>query len=170
MTNVLFVCVANGGRSVMAERLFREAAASRHDARSAGSEPGAAAHPQVVEALKEIGIDASDHVPHKLDAETLEWADMAVSTCSEEVCPVTPGVKRVNWHLPDPKNLPLEQVRPIRDEIKRRVDQLVAELDAAATPAPLAGWKSAGRHERAVGDPSNSDPKTGHSKQQGGRA
>jgi arsenate reductase len=89
----------------------------------------------VVEALREIAIDASDHVPHKLDSEALEWADVAVSTCSEEVCPVTPGVRRINWQLPDPKNLPLEQVRPIRDEIKRLVGELVDELDQAATAA-----------------------------------
>jgi arsenate reductase len=136
VTDVLFVCVANSGRSVMAERLFREAAAGRHRARSAGSEPGAAPHPQVVEALREIGIDASDHVPRKLDAEALEWADVAVSTCSEEVCPVTPGVRRLNWHLPDPKNLTLEQIRPIRDEIKRLVGALVGELDQAANVPP----------------------------------
>lgn len=129
MTNVLFVCVANSGRSVMAERLFRAAAGGRHEARSAGSDPGSAPHPQVVEALRELGIDASDHLPRKLDAEALAWADLAVSTCSEEVCPVTPGVRRVSWELPDPKNLALERVRPIRDEIKRRVDELVAELD-----------------------------------------
>jgi arsenate reductase len=129
MTNVLFVCVANGGRSVMAERLFREAAGGRHAARSAGSEPGRAAHPQVVEALREIGIDASDHAPRRLDAGALAWADLAVSTCSEEVCPVTPGVRRLSWELPDPKGLPLEQVRPIRDEIRRRVTALVEELD-----------------------------------------
>ena len=129
MTHVLFVCVANSGRSVMAERLFREAAGGRHEARSAGSDPGTAPHPHVVEALRELGIDASDHLPRKLDAEALHWADLAVSTCSEEICPVTPGVRRISWELPDPKNLPLEQVRPIRDEIKRRVDELVAELD-----------------------------------------
>src|SRR5438552_2720392 len=118
----------------MAERLFREVAGSRHQARSAGSEPGSAAHPQVVEALREVGIDAGDHMPRKLDAQALDWADVAVSTCSEEVCPVTPGVRRLNWQLPDPKNLPLEQVRPIRNEIKRLVDELVDELDHAATP------------------------------------
>ena len=133
--NVLFVCVANSGRSVMAERLFREAARGRHQARSAGNEPGSASHPQVVEALREVGIDASDHVPRKLDQEALDWADVAVSTCSEEVCPVTPGVRRINWQLLDPKNLPLEQVRPIRDEIKRLVRELVDELDQAATAA-----------------------------------
>jgi arsenate reductase len=127
--NVLFVCVANSGRSVLAERLFHERAGGRHQARSAGSEPGAAVHPQVLEALREVGIDASDHVPRKLDQEALEWADVAVSTCSEEVCPVTPGVRRISWVFEDPKNLPLEQVRRIRDEIARSVERLVAELD-----------------------------------------
>ncbi|MFL6006416.1 MAG: low molecular weight phosphatase family protein [Gaiellaceae bacterium] len=127
--NVLFVCVANSGRSLMAERLFRRAAQGRHEARSAGSAPGTAPHPQVVEALKEIGIEAGDHIPRRLDHEALEWAGLAVSTCSEEVCPVTPGVRRISWVFEDPKNLPLEQVRPIRDEIDRRVRQLVAELD-----------------------------------------
>jgi arsenate reductase len=133
--NVLFVCVANSGRSLMAERLFREAVDGRHNARSAGSEPGSAPHPQVVEALQEIGIDASDHTPRKLDQAALDWADIAVSTCSEEVCPVTPGVRRISWEFDDPKNLPLEQVRPIRDEIKQRVAELIAELDREATPA-----------------------------------
>jgi len=134
MTNVLFVCVANSGRSVMAERLFRRAAGGRHQARSAGSEPGAAPHAQVVEALREIGIDAADHVPRKLDDDALAWADVAVSTCSEEVCPVTPGVRRLNWGLPDPKDLPVEEVRPSRDEIARRVGELVRELEEHPTP------------------------------------
>jgi arsenate reductase len=129
VTNVLFVCVANAGRSVMAERLFREAAGNRHAARSAGSVPGTAVHPQVLEALGEVGIDARDHVPRHLDAELLDWADVAVSTCSEEVCPVTPGVRRISWELPDPKHLPVEQVRPIRDELARRVAKLLRELD-----------------------------------------
>ena len=128
--NVLFVCVANSGRSVMAEHLFRRVAGDRHNARSAGSEPGTAAHANVVAALAEIGIDASDHVPHKLDAADLEWADIAVSTCSEEVCPVTPGVRRISWVFTDPKALPLEEVRRIRDEIERSVEQLARELDA----------------------------------------
>jgi protein-tyrosine-phosphatase len=134
MTRVLFVCVGNSGRSVMAERLFLRLASERHEARSAGSDPGDAAHPQVVEALREIGIDASDHVPHKLDDDDLAWADVAVSTCSEEVCPVTPGVRRISWEFPDPKSLPLEQVRPIRDEIERQVEELVHELDDEVGP------------------------------------
>ena len=131
--NVLFVCVANSGRSVMAERLFREAAQGRHHARSAGSEPGSATHSQVVEALREIGIDASDHSPRRLDQEALDWADVAVSTCSDEVCPVTPGVRRISWLFDDPKILPLERVRQIRDEIKESVEQLIHQLDAEAT-------------------------------------
>ena len=133
MSRVLFVCVGNAGRSVMAERLFRRLAGDRHQARSAGSAPGGAAHPQVLEALSEIGVDASDHVPHKLDADDLAWADIAVSTCSEEVCPVTPGVRRIRWEFTDPKAMPLEQVRPIRDDIERHVEQLVHDLDEEAT-------------------------------------
>jgi arsenate reductase (thioredoxin) len=135
VTHVLFVCVGNSGRSVMAEYLFRRRAGDRHEARSAGSDPGTVVHPQVLEALREIGIDASGHVPHKLDAADLAWADIAVSTCSEEVCPVTPGVRRISWEFPDPKTLPLEQVRPIRDNIERHVEQLVRDLDEQAPAA-----------------------------------
>lgn len=119
----------------MSERLFRRLAGNRHEARSAGSDPGTAAHPEVVAALREVGIDASDHLPHKLDADDLAWANIAVSTCSEEVCPVTPGVRRISWVFTDPKNLPLEDVRPIRDEIERHVEQLVRELDQEASDA-----------------------------------
>jgi arsenate reductase len=128
--NVLFVCVANSGRSVMAEAFFREAARGRHDARSAGSDPGPAPDPQVVAAMGEAGLDVSMHVPRRLGGELLEWADVAVSTCSEEVCPVTPGVRRISWLFDDPKGLPLEAVRPIRDSIRARVAELVNELDA----------------------------------------
>ena len=135
MTNVLFVCVGNAGRSVMSEYLFQRLAGERHQARSAGSNPGASSHPPVLEVLKEIGIDASDHVPHKLDADDLAWADVAVSTCSEEVCPVTPGVRRISWEFPDPKGLPLDEVRRIRDEIERHVEHLVHLLDEEATAA-----------------------------------
>jgi arsenate reductase len=127
--NVLFVCTANGGRSVMAERLFRRQAAGRHEARSAGSNPGRSAHPQVLEALLELGIDASDHVPRRLDAEATAWADVVVATC-DDACPVVPGKRYLNWRLPDPKHEPLERVREIRDEIAGRVRELLAELDA----------------------------------------
>ena len=117
MSKVLFICVANSGRSVMAERIFNRLVNGRHAAGSAGSEPGAAAHPVVLEALNQIGIDASDHVPRKLDMDEVREMDAVVSTCGEEACPVTPpGTKRVNWNLPDPKNLPIEEVRSIRDD------------------------------------------------------
>ena len=133
MTKVLFVCVANGGRSVLAERMFTALAGGRHQARSAGSDPGPHVHPVVVEALAEIGLDASDHVPQKLDAETIQWSDLIVSTCSEEACPVTHGRARLRWEFADPKNLPLEQVRPLRDDIRQHVQELVAELDMLTT-------------------------------------
>ena len=129
--NVLFVCVGNQGRSLMAERFLRELAGDRHLARSAGSAPGSAPHPEVVQALGEVGIDATDHVPQRLDSELLDWADIAVSTCSEAVCPVTPGVRRIRWEVRDPISLPLDEVRLIRDEIEERVTELVAELDRA---------------------------------------
>ena len=127
MSNVLFVCVANSGRSVMAERLFKVAARGRHEARSAGSVPGRAAHPEVLQALQELGIDASDHVPRKLDDEAIAWADVVVATCNA-ACPVVPGKRYVSWQLPDPKNRPLAEVCTIRDDIATRVGALVREL------------------------------------------
>lgn len=131
---VLFVCVANSGRSVMAERLFRVAAEGRHEARSAGSSPGGRAHPQVLEALMEIGVDASDHIPRPLDQEAINWAEIVVATC-DDACPVIPGKRYISWDLPDPKDLPIERVRPIRDEIERLVGDLVGELDHEAEVA-----------------------------------
>jgi arsenate reductase len=128
MANVLFVCVGNQGRSVMAERLFRAAAGGRHAARSAGSNPGAAIHPVVLEALREIGIDASDHVPAKLDDERIAWAEVVVATC-DDACPVVPGKRYVSWQLADPKGRRLGEVRQLRDEIAERVRTLVAGLD-----------------------------------------
>lgn len=132
MTRVLFVCTANGGRSVMAERLFRAEAEGRHQARSAGSAPGAGTHPVVIEALAELGIDASDHVPHALDAERIDWADVVVATC-DDACPVVPGKRYVAWDLPDPKERRLEEVRVIRDDIAARVHDLVTELGQEET-------------------------------------
>jgi len=128
VSNVLFVCVANSGRSVMAERLFLRAAGDRHGVRSAGSAPGAAVHPHVLEALGEVGVDASDHVPRRLDDEAIQWADVVVATC-DDACPVVPGKRYVSWQLPDPKGKPLDEVRAIRDDIATRVDQLAHEFD-----------------------------------------
>ena len=127
--NVLFVCVANSGRSVMAERIFR-ARAGEDVARSAGSDPGASVHPVVLDALAELGIDASDHVPQRLEAPLVAWADVIVATC-DDACPVVPGKRYVQWQLPDPKGRPIDEVRAIRDEVAARVDALLAELGDA---------------------------------------
>ncbi len=126
MANVLFVCVANSGRSVLAERLLR-AADGRHEARSAGSNPGRAPHPEVVEALREVGLDASDHVPRRLDDEAIAWADVLVATC-DDACPAVPGKRYVSWQLPDPNGRSLDEVRALRDEIARCVDALIDTL------------------------------------------
>jgi arsenate reductase len=130
---VLFVCVGNSGRSVMAERLFRRDGAGRHEARSAGSAPGTAPHPVVVEALGELGIDASDHVPRKLDHELVAWADVVVATC-DDACPVVPGKRYENWQLPDPKDRSLDEVRAIRDDVAERVKSLLAGLSSVTGP------------------------------------
>ena len=110
----------------MAERLFLKASEGRHEARSAGSMPSASTHPEVLEALAELGIDASDHVPRKLDDEAVEWADVVVATC-DDACPVVPGKRYVSWQLPDPMGRPVDAVRVIRDDIRRRVEALAAE-------------------------------------------
>lgn len=125
---VLFVCTANGGRSVIAERLLERDAAGRHQARSAGSNPGLATHSEVVQVLDEIGIDASKHIPQKLDQKMIDWADVVVATCDDS-CPYVPGKQYVNWQLPDPKGQPIQRVREIRDDIADRVSQLVRDLD-----------------------------------------
>ena len=135
VARVLFVCVANSGRSLLAERLFRARADSRHEARSAGSQPGAAAHPEVVAALGEVGIDASAHVPRRLDDGLVDWADVVVATC-DDACPILPGKRYLGWELPDPKGRPLAEVRVLRDDIERRVDELVRELDTESGAGP----------------------------------
>jgi protein-tyrosine-phosphatase len=88
-------------------------------------------HDCVLEALREVGIDASDHVPHRLEDEAVEWAEVVVATC-DDACPVVPGKRYVGWQLPDPKGQPLDEVRAIRDEIAERVGALVEELDASS--------------------------------------
>jgi arsenate reductase (thioredoxin) len=129
--NVLFVCVGNSGRSVMAERIFRRAAGGRHASRSAGADPhGTAAEPGVVEALGELGIDASDHVQRRLADEDVAWADAVIAAC-DGACPVVHGKRYENWALPDPYGQPLERVREIRDEIVHRVNGLVASLEGS---------------------------------------
>jgi arsenate reductase (thioredoxin) len=111
---------------VIAERLFRRSA-PEHEARSAGSAPGRATHPEVLEALAEVGIDASDHVPHRLDDDDVAWADVVVATC-HDACPLVPGKQYLSWQIDDPVGGPIERVRWIRDDIGRRVEMLGTEL------------------------------------------
>jgi arsenate reductase (thioredoxin) len=132
MANALFVCLHNAGRSQMSQALFERAAAGRHGARSAGTTPGERVHPEVVEAMREVGIDLSGRVPHKLTEEDARWADVVVTMGCGDECPYIPGRRYVDWDLPDPKGRPVEEVRTTRDEIGRRVEELVAELDRTA--------------------------------------
>jgi arsenate reductase (thioredoxin) len=130
MAKVLFVCLHNAGRSQMSRALFERAADGRHEADSAGTTPGERVHPEVVEVMRELDIDLADRVPHKLTPEQAEWADVVVTMGCGDECPYIPGKRYLDWDLPDPKGRPLEEVRATRDEIARRVEGLVAELDA----------------------------------------
>ena len=130
MTNVLFVCIQNAGRSQISQALFERAAAGRHAARSAGSRPAARVHPEVAEVLAEQGIDVSANLPHRLDAADMAWADVVVTMGCGDECPYVPDTRYIDWQIDDPAGRPLERVREIRDEIGARVGALVAELDA----------------------------------------
>ena len=128
MAIILFVCLHNAGRSQMSQALFERAADGRHGAQSAGTTPADRVHPEVVEAMEEIGIDVSDLTPRRLSDELAGSADVIVTMGCGDECPLIPGKRYIDWDLPDPKGLPLAEVRAIRDEIERRVDGLVAEL------------------------------------------
>ena len=130
MARVLFVCLHNAGRSQMSEALFTRAAGGSHEARSAGSEADRTGrvHPRVVEAMDELGIDLRDRRPHRLDGADAEWADVVVTMGCGDACPYVPGTRYVDWDLLDPKGLPIEEVRAIRDDIAARVRRLVGEL------------------------------------------
>jgi arsenate reductase (thioredoxin) len=125
--NVLFVCIQNAGRSQMAEALFERAAGGEHEARSAGSRPAERVHPEVIEAMAEVGVDLSDRTPRGLDRIDLEWADLVVTMGCGDECPVLPGKRYVDWNLQDPTGQPVEEVRAIRDEIEQRVASLLAD-------------------------------------------
>ena len=128
---VLFVCLHNAGRSQISEALFSRAAMGSHEARSAGTEPANRVHPEVVEAMGEIGIDLSGRTPHRLEQSDAEWADVVVTMGCGDACPYIPGKRYVDWELDDPAGRPVEEVRATRDEIERRVSALVAELNQA---------------------------------------
>jgi arsenate reductase len=130
MGNALFVCLHNAGRSQMSQALFERAAEGRHGARSAGTTPGERVHPEVVEVMREVGIDLAERVPHELDEDDAIWADVVVTMGCGDECPYVPGRRYVDWDLADPKGRPLDEVRAMRDQIERQVAGLLAELDA----------------------------------------
>ena len=118
-----FVCVGNAGRSQMAQALYERLGG---EARSAGSRPENDVHPEVVEAMREVGIDLSARVPAPIAADDVEWAEVVVTMGCGDACPVLPGKRYVDWNLPDPAGRPLAEVRAIRDDIDRRVIDLAA--------------------------------------------
>jgi len=129
MAHVLFVCLHNAGRSQMSQALFERAAGGLHEARSAGTTPADHVHPNVVAVMKEQGLDLSDRMPRVLTDEMARWADVIVTMGCGDSCPVIPARRYIDWDLVDPKDLPIADVRRIRDDIKVRVAALVEELD-----------------------------------------
>jgi len=132
MATALFVCRHNAGRSQMSAALFERAAAGRHRALSAGSEadPDGRVHPEVVEVMRELGIDLSDRRPQPLTRALAEQADVVVTMGCGDACPVIPGKRYLDWELEDPQGRPVEAVRATRDDIAQRVSELVAQLDS----------------------------------------
>jgi arsenate reductase len=130
VARVLFVCLHNAGRSQMSEALFERAAGGRHEAESAGTTPAERVHPEVIAAMRELGVDLDGRRPRRLERAAAERADVVVTMGCGDECPYIPGKRYIDWELPDPSGMPLERVREVRDEIDRRVRALVAELDA----------------------------------------
>lgn len=131
MSHVLFVCLHNAGRSQMSQALFERRAGPQHEARSAGTEPASSIHPNVVIVMREMGIDLEGRRPQLLTNELAQWADVIVTMGCGDACPVIPGKQYIDWDLRDPKDLPLDDVRAIRDDIDSRVVRLVKDLDHA---------------------------------------
>ena len=132
MAHVLFVCLHNAGRSQISRALFDRATGGRHTSDSAGSvaDPDGHVHPQVVDVMNELGIDLADRRPQQLNRELAEQADVVVTMGCGDSCPYIPGKRYLDWDLPDPTGQPIETVRLIRDDIARRIDGLINELDA----------------------------------------
>src|SRR2546426_1045907 len=119
----------------MSSALFAAAAGGRHASRSAGTQPASRVHPEVVTAMRELGVDLSAAQPGRLTTELAGWADVVVTMGCGDECPVIPGRRYIDWDLQNPKGQSLEQVRVIRDDIQHRVRALVGELDSALAPA-----------------------------------
>jgi arsenate reductase len=136
MTTVLFACVHNAGRSKMAEAFFNASAdPARARAISAGTQPAPRAHPEVVEAMREIGLPLGGAAPTRLSEEVARSADLLVTMGCGEECPFAPGVERLDWKLSDPKGASPESVREIRDEIRARVLELIRSHGWARDPS-----------------------------------
>ncbi len=129
MSHVLFVCVHNAGRSQMSRALFERQAAGRHSADCAGTSPSAAVHPNVREAMSELGIDLAARTPQLLTDDLAQRADVIVTMGCGDQCPYIPGKRYVDWDLADPSGESLAVVREIRDQISDLVRVLIAELD-----------------------------------------
>jgi arsenate reductase (thioredoxin) len=125
---VLFVCIHNAGRSQMAAGYAKALSGGAIDVRSGGSEPGNEINPVAVAAMAEDGVDISDGVPQLMTTEAVRDSDVVITMGCGDVCPVFPGKRYEDWDLTDPSGLPLDQVRPIRDEIKQRVEILLHGL------------------------------------------
>ncbi|OOB90134.1 arsenate reductase ArsC [Rathayibacter sp. VKM Ac-2630] len=126
--SVLFVCIHNAGRSQMAAGYLTSFSGGRVQVRSGGSEPGESINAVAVAAMAEEGIDISHEVPQLMTTEQVRESDVVITMGCGDVCPIFPGKRYEDWELADPAGLPLEQVRPIRDDIRGRVERLVAEL------------------------------------------
>jgi arsenate reductase len=128
--SVLFVCVHNAGRSQMAAAWLTHLAGDRVEVRSAGSAPAGEVNPAVVQAMKEVGIDIAAETPKMLTVDAVEASDVCITMGCGDVCPVFPGKRYLDWTLEDPAGQGVEAVRPIRDEIKTRIEGLIVEIDA----------------------------------------
>ena len=133
---VLFMCTHNAGRSQMAAALLARDAGGRVRVTSAGSEPASQVNPAVVAAMAEIGVDISGEIPKPLTGQA-QAADIVITMGCGDACPVHPGTRYLDWDLPDPAGLTVDQVRPIRDEIARRVTGLLDDLGIAARSSEL---------------------------------
>jgi arsenate reductase (thioredoxin) len=129
MATVLFVCLHNAGRSQMSQALFEQAAGGRYTALSAGTTPAEHVHHEVITVMRELGIDLSDRRPQLLTRELAEQADVVVTMGCGDACPYIPGKRYIDWDLPDPKGRPIAEVRATRDDIARRVQELVTDLE-----------------------------------------
>ncbi len=126
--SVLFVCVHNAGRSQMAAAFLTHLAGDRVEVRSAGSAPADSINPAVVEALKEVGIDISNEQPKVLTTSAVEQSDVVITMGCGDACPFFPGKRYLDWVLPDPAGQGVADVRPIRDQIKKLVEELIPTL------------------------------------------